>query len=330
MNKRQIEVTIVVPCYNEEAVLPSFHGRIMNVLASTDGCCEILYIDDGSQDETFKWISGFCLHEQVRGIRFSRNFGKESAIQAGIDHAKGQAIILIDADLQDPPELIPDMISAWRSGYDVVNMQRECRGKEGLAKRLSAKAFYRLIAKLNKRLHYPNEVSDFRLIGAEVIRSLRATSELSRSFKSMVSWCGFNSIELQYKRDERYAGDTKWNLWSLSDLAIESIMSVSRKPLRIFSFIAALLFIFSLLINLFSLWFTSFNVGVFSLLLLSFLGLGLGMIGEYLGATYQEIKGRPGYLVADFIDSEFVENTSKLNFVDQLYPVKDLPNVCEL
>ncbi|MBB6520075.1 glycosyltransferase family 2 protein [Pseudoteredinibacter isoporae] len=307
MPSQSVDVTVVVPCFNEETVLPSFHRRMLSVMAELPSSCEILYIDDGSTDQTFQHINGFCLGRHVRGIRFSRNFGKESAIQAGIDHAKGQAIILIDADLQDPPELIPDMIAAWKSGFDVVNMQRECRGKEGLAKRFSAKLFYRTIAKLNGRLHYPNEVSDFRLIGKEVIDSLKQTSESSRSFKSMVSWCGYKSIELQYKRDERFAGETKWNLWSLSDLAIESIMSVSRKPLRLFSFSAAFLFFVCIFLNLYSFWQGAFSASVFALLVISFLGLGLAMIGEYLGAAYQEIKGRPGYLIADTVDSESME-----------------------
>lgn len=307
MSGRSVDVTVVVPCFNEETVLPSFHRRTLAVMSDLPSTWEVLYIDDGSTDLTFQHINGFCLGQNVRGIRFSRNFGKESAIQAGIDHANGQAIILIDADLQDPPELIPDMISAWKSGYDVVNMQRECRGKEGLAKRFSAKLFYRTISKLNGRLHYPNEVSDFRLIGKEVVNSLKKTSESSRSFKSMVSWCGYRSIELQYKRDERFAGETKWNLWSLSDLAIESIMSVSRKPLRLFSFSASFLFLFCVLFNIYSIWLGMFSASIFTLLIISFLGLGLAMIGEYLGAAYQEIKGRPGYLIADSVDSESME-----------------------
>lgn len=290
-------LSIIVPCYQEEQVLQEFHHRISEVIRHLPVSCELLYIDDGSTDATPRLLKNFTSQSGVRCLTLSRNFGKEAALRAGLEHAHGQALIFIDADLQDPPELIAAMVDHWLQGYDVVNMQRICREGDGWLKRISAGLYYRAMHLLLARGSFPAEVSDFRLIGPAPLAALRAMPERVGVFKLLVGWVGFRSIELPYTRVGRAAGSTKWSYSALFDLALESALAFSRKPLRWYSVVSLAVFLVC------SGWLLVASVvGSVSLLhgLLAMAGwlcIGVAMLGEYLGATLLEVKGRPRYLL---------------------------------
>lgn len=290
-------LSIVVPCYQEEQVLQTFHDRISEVVKYLPVSCEVLYIDDGSTDSTPDLLEVFASQPGVRCLTLSRNFGKEAALRAGLEHAHGQALIFIDADLQDPPELIAAMVDHWLQGYDVVNMQRVRREGDGWFKRISAAFYYRFMQVLLVRGNFPAEVSDFRLIGPAPLAALRAMPERVGVFKLLVGWVGFRSIELPYTRVGRAAGATKWSYSALFDLALESALAFSRRPLRWYSIVSLTVFLIC------SGWLVvAIVMGSVSLLhgLLAMAGwlcVGVAMLGEYLGATLQEVKGRPSYLL---------------------------------
>jgi len=314
--RQSVKISVIVPCFNEAEVLPDFHRRLALVRNGMLRRCEIIYVDDGSRDDTFLIIDGFCSETDITGVRLSRNFGKEAAMCAGLDVARGEALIFIDADLQDPPEMIPEMVSAWERGYDIVNMKRSSRRGDGFLKRYTATCFYWLVAKLNDRLHYPSEVSDFRLIGKEALCAYRELNEHSRSFKSLVSWVGFSCVEVEYERDARFAGESKWGFFGLADLAIESAMSVSRKPIRWFSYVASISFFVCLILWTISLSTNVGSIGYATCMLISGVAVGLGVVGEYVGVIFDEVKARPQYFV-----STVVENVGNIERDDSLVPI---------
>ena len=290
-------LTIVVPCFQEEESIPEFHQRITRVVKRLPVSCEILYIDDGSNDRTANLLRDYQDGSAVRSLFLSRNFGKEAALSAGIDHARGSALIFIDVDLQDPPELIPAMVDFWQRGYDVLNMQRNLRTGDSWFKRVSARAYYWVMQRLVEKVDLPADVSDFRLIGPAPLAALRALDERSRILKGMIGWVGFRTVELPYDRTVRHAGSTKWNAAGLFNLAIESIVSFSRKPLRIFSLISFGLFVSSICYMLASLVAGSFDVHHLLVGMASFLCIGVAMVGEYLGVALAEVKRRPRYFL---------------------------------
>lgn len=290
-------LSIVVPCYQEEQVLQAFHYRISQVIEKLALPCELLYIDDGSTDATPILLQRFASQSWVHCLHLSRNFGKEAALRAGLDHARGQALIFIDADLQDPPELIGAMVDYWLQGYDVVNMQRVRREGDAWQKRISANWYYRIMNLLLVHGGLPADVSDFRLIGAAPLAALRAMPERIGAFKLMVGWVGFRSIELPYTRMERAAGVSKWRYPALLDLALQGAVAFSRKPVRWYSIISVPTFLIS------GIWLLAAIVtGDASLLhaLLAMTGLlclGVAVLGEYVAATLVEVKRRPLYLL---------------------------------
>ncbi|MBV7479127.1 glycosyltransferase family 2 protein [Pseudomonas sp. PDM31] len=290
-------LTIVVPCFQEEQTIPEFHQRITRVVRDLSVSCEILYIDDGSNDRTADLLRHYQDGSAVRCLFLSRNFGKEAAMSAGIDHARGSALIFIDVDLQDPPELISTMVDYWQRGYDVVNMQRSLRTGDSWLKRMSARGYYWIMQRLVDMVDLPTDVSDFRLIGPAPVFALRALDERSRTLKSLIGWVGFRTIELSYNRTARHAGNTKWNAAGLFNLAIESILSFSRKPLRIFSFISFGLFISSICYLLAAFVAGSFDIHHLLVVIASFMCVGVAMVGEYLGVTLTEVKRRPLYFL---------------------------------
>mgnify|MGYP001561503044 FL=1 len=290
-------LTIVVPCFQEEETIPEFHQRITRVVKRLPVSCEILYVDDGSNDRTADILRHYQDGSSVRCLSLSRNFGKEAALSAGIDHARGSALIFIDVDLQDPPELIAAMVDYWQRGYDVVNMQRNLRIGDSWFKRMSARAYYWVMQRLVEKVDMPADVSDFRLIGPAPLAALRALDERSRILKGMIGWVGFRTIELPYNRTVRHAGSTKWNAAGLFNLAIESIVSFSRKPLRIFSLISFGLFVSSICYMLASLVAGSFDIHHLIVGMASFMCVGVAMVGEYLGVTLAEVKRRPLYFL---------------------------------
>ncbi len=299
-------LSIIVPFFNEQEVLETFHQRLTVVLDSLSESCEIVYVDDGSDDNSLNIARNFVESTtHIRCITLSRNFGKESAMSAGLEHSYGEAIIVIDADLQDPPELIPEMLAKWREGYDVVNMQRRERRGETWFKRFSAACYYKLLNNITK-LEVPENVGDFRLLSRKVVKHINELPERNRYMKGIFSWPGFRQTTIQFDRDERFCGETKWNYIKLIALAMDGITSFSIRPLRIATLsgiiVAASAFIYGSFI-LFKTLVHGDPVSGYPSIMLMMLGLGgvqllsVGLLGEYVGRVFVETKQRPLYLI---------------------------------
>ncbi len=290
-------LSVIICCYNEAHVLPEFHRRLMLVMQTLPVTYEVLYVNDGSQDGSCDLLEAFCHMPAVRCLNLSRNFGKESAMSAGLDHATGDALLFIDADLQDPPELIPLMVRQWLAGNDIVNMQRSDRRSDTAGKRLSARLYYKLMNLLVDKYPVPPDVSDFRLIGAAPLHALRAMPERATLMKGLVNWLGFKSVEIPYERARRGAGESKWSPMALVDLAMEGVLAFSRKPLRWFSVLslAALLLTGGYLLRQWLI--EAFDVHHLILGALALALVGIAMVGEYIGATLVEVKRRPLYFL---------------------------------
>jgi glycosyltransferase involved in cell wall biosynthesis len=299
-------VSVVVPVYNEEAVLPEFHRRLTAVLDGIAAPTEIVYVNDGSDDGSMAFLAAVHAREpRVAVIDLSRNFGKEAAMTAGLDHAGGDAVVVIDADLQDPPEMIPDMLRAWREGHDVVLMRRRTRAQESWVKKVTARAFYRAIGRIGT-IEIPADVGDFRLLSRRAVAALRRFPERSRFMKGLFAWIGFPYREIEYDRDGRYAGKSKWNYWRLWNFALEGITSFSVVPLKLASYVgfatALVAFAYGGYFILKTLVFGDPVRGFPTLVaVVLFLGglqlMALGIIGEYLARMFIEVKQRPLYLV---------------------------------
>lgn len=297
-------LSVVVPAYNEEAVLSEFHARLIEVLEDAGVDCEIIYVDDGSTDATASLLHDLReTDERVAVLELSRNFGKEIALTAGLDHATGDAVILIDADLQDPPELIHDFLAAWREGYDMVYGQRTDRPGESWLKINTAKWFYRVINSLSE-VEIPPNVGDFRLVSRRAVDALKALPENHRFMKGLFAWVGFPQKAILYARQPRQAGKTKWSYWRLWNFALEGITSFSAVPLKAATYLgvvtASFAFLYGLYFLLRTLLFGNPVPGYPSLIIIIlFLGgvqlICLGIIGEYLARTYDETKRRALY-----------------------------------
>ncbi|TAL89430.1 MAG: glycosyltransferase [Rhodanobacter sp.] len=302
------QLTIVVPVYNEAAVLRLFHRRLGEVIDHLPLACSVLYVDDGSCDDTWSIIVSLLAADSCVGaLRLSRNFGKEAALTAGLDAAGGDAVVVIDADLQDPPELIPALVEQWQAGYDVVYATRTARDGESRFKRFTAAAFYRSMEKLSDTA-IPRDTGDFRLLSRRALDALGQLRERQRFMKGLFSWIGFRQTAVHYLREPRHGGTTKWNYWRLAQLAIEGITSFSTAPLRLATWVglasAAASFVYGLWVLLRTLIYGDPVAGYPTLILvILFLGgvqlLALGVIGEYLGRNYAESKQRPLYFVEE-------------------------------
>jgi glycosyltransferase involved in cell wall biosynthesis len=300
-------LSVVVPVYNEEEVLPEFHRRLSAVLDGLGEDVEIVYVNDGSQDRSTVLLASLhAIDPRVVVLDLSRNFGKEAAMSAGLDHAAGDAVIVIDADLQDPPELVPEMLREWRAGYDVVLMRRRSRARESWLKKGTARAFYYAIGRIGT-IGIPEDVGDFRLLSRRAVDAVRRFPERSRFMKGLFAWIGFPCRELLYDRDGRYAGETKWNYWRLWNFALEGITSFSAAPLKVASYIglasSIAAFVYGAYVVVKTLLFgdpvPGYPTLVTLVLLLGGLQLmALGVIGEYLARMFVEVKQRPLYLVA--------------------------------
>ncbi len=299
-------LTVIVPCYNEEATLPLLHPRLLAVLDALDVDARVLYVDDGSRDRTVALVDALASQDaRVALLKLSRNFGKEIAMSAGLDHADADAVVVIDADLQDPPELIGALFERFREGYDVVYAVRRSRAGESWLKRATAGAFYRVIGRLS-RTPVPEDTGDFRLLSRRAVEALRRVREHHRFMKGLFGWIGFRQSGVEYDRAPRAAGETKWNYWKLWNFAIEGITSFTTAPLRAATYIglatAALAFGYAVWIVAKTLLFGDPVAGYPSLMVVMlFLGgvqlVALGLIGEYLGRLYVEAKRRPLYFV---------------------------------
>lgn len=302
-------LSVIVPAYNETDVLPSFHQQITQVMLATEADYEIIYIDDGSTDQTAAMLGEFRdKDETVAVIELSRNFGKEVAISAGLDHAQGDVVIIIDADLQDPPELIHEFLREWREGYDIVSGKRSSREGESYLKKTTAKWFYRILNKLSD-VEIPQDTGDFRLISRRALEALKSLRETHRYMKGLFAWIGFPQKQLMYTRHPRAAGTTKWSYWRLWNLAIEGITSFSDVPLKIATYLgvftSGIAFLYGGFFLIRTLLFGNAVPGYPSLVLIVlFLGgiqlICLGIIGEYLARTYNESKSRALYFVKGY------------------------------
>jgi glycosyltransferase involved in cell wall biosynthesis len=299
-------LSIVVPVHDEATVLPEFARRLSAVLDGLDLPCEILYVNDGSRDASLEQLCALRDNDpRVGVIDLSRNFGKEIAMSAGLDAACGDAVIVIDADLQDPPECIPAMIAAWREGHDVVQMRRRSRDQDGWLKAATAHAFYRIIGRMSA-IAIPADVGDFRLLSRRAADAVRRFPERSRFMKGLFAWIGYPTRELVFDREPRHAGRTSWNWWSLWNFALEGITSFSAVPLKLASYIglvtALVAFAYGVYVVIRTVVIGNPVPGYPSLVtLILFLGglqlMGLGIIGEYLARMFVEVKQRPLYLV---------------------------------
>ena len=302
------QLTVVVPAYNEAAVLRAFHRRLQEVIDQLPLGCRVLYVDDGSSDDTWSLIGSLLADDpDVGAIRLSRNFGKEAALTAGLDAAEGDAVVVIDADLQDPPEVIPALVEQWQAGYDVVYATRTARDGESHFKRFTAAAFYRSMERLSDTA-IPRDTGDFRLLSRRALDALGQLRERQRFMKGLFSWIGFRQTAVPYQREPRHGGTSKWNYWRLAQFAIEGITSFSTAPLRLATWIglasAGLSFFYGLWVLMRTLVYGDVVRGYPTLILvILFLGgvqlLALGVIGEYLGRNYAESKQRPLYFVEE-------------------------------
>lgn len=303
-------VSILIPCYNEEASLPHLYPALDKVAASIDTYnFEFLFVNDGSRDNTMSIIQSYCLHDnRISYIDLSRNFGKENAMLAGFDYAKGDCMIILDADLQDPPELIGEMLSWWEEGFEDIYAKRKTRGKESWLRRHLSLAFYGILQRSTRFDILPN-VGDFRLLDRKCIDALKTLRESERYTKGMFAWIGFKKKEILFDRQDREFGDSHWSFLSLFNLAIEGITSFTTAPLR-FSMICGI--VIGLLALLYMCWIITKTLiwgdpvaGYPSMMvLILFLGavqlVSIGILGEYIGRIFNESKRRPTYLVGSY------------------------------
>jgi glycosyltransferase involved in cell wall biosynthesis len=302
-------LSVIVPAFNEAEVLPEFHRRLSQSLNGLDLDSEIIYVDDGSKDATAEVLRALKKSDsRVAIIDLSRNFGKEIAMTAGLDYAVGDAVVVIDADLQDPPELIPELVRYWREGYDDVYARRSSRNGECFMKRATAHLFYRLLHALSN-VDIPPDTGDFRLLSRRAVDALKKLREQHRFMKGLFNWVGFERKEVLYQRDPRSAGKSKWNYWRLWNFALEGITSHTTAPLRLASYlgfaVALLAFFYALFLVYDKLVHGNPLAGYPSLMVtILFLGgvqlITLGVIGEYLGRMFDESKGRPLYFVKGY------------------------------
>ena len=306
------KVTIIVPAYNEEESLPFLKERLNELINKiTKYEFEILFINDGSKDKTLDIIKNWRKEDnRINYVDFSRNFGKEIAMIAGLDYATGDCAIFMDADLQDPPELIPELLKWWEEGYDDVYARRKSRKGETWLKKFTSKMYYKVLQSLTK-VEIQKDTGDFRLLDRRCINALRMMRESQRCSKSMFSWIGYKKKEVLYDRDPRVAGQTKWNYKKLVDLAIDGITSFTTSPLRLATyisiptFLALVIYFIYVIIKCFivNIPIQAFQATI--LLILFFSGVQImlfGIIGEYLGRIFNESKNRPLYLINEYND----------------------------
>ncbi len=303
--------SIVLPVYNEEGNLEELYYRITKVMKKIDKPYEIIFVNDGSTDSSLEKMTS--LHNQdkrVKILNLSRNFGHQIAITAGMDYAKGEVIIIMDADLQDPPEVIPRLLQEWEKGFDVVYAKRKGREGESFFKKFTAWLYYRLF-RILANLDIPVDTGDFRLLSRRVVEVLKQIREHHRFLRGLVTWIGFKQCGVEFVREKRFSGKTKYSFWKMMKFALDGILSFSFFPLRLLTYLGFLTAFFSLLYAgyvIFLKIFTQATVPGWASLMVAilFLGslqlIGLGIIGEYLGRIGDEVKKRPLYIVKEFIE----------------------------
>ncbi len=309
-------LSIIVPAYNEEPVLEEFHRRLTAVLDTLSLDAEIIYVNDGSRDGTINIIHALAASDtRVTVIDLSRNFGKEAAMTAGFDHALGDAVIIIDADLQDPPELIPELVHQWQAGHDMVYAQRSVRDGESPFKKFTAHVFYRLIRRIS-RVQIPADTGDFRLLSRRAVMALNSLREHHRFMKGLFAWIGFPQVAVIYRRDSRFAGVSKFNYWKLWNFAIEGITSFTTLPLKFATYIGTFIAGWALFYACWVIYKTirfgdpvqGFPTLIVSVMLLGGIQLAfIGILGEYLGRMFNETKKRPLYFLNAYLPASMGE-----------------------
>lgn len=303
-------ISILIPAYNEEQVIDKLFTRLANLANETkDYSFEFLFVNDGSKDQTLNIIKDYAeKDDRVSYINLSRNFGKEIGMIAGLDHVQGDATVIIDADLQDPPELIPKMIALWEEGYDDVYAKRKSREGESWFKKFTSKMYYKTLQRVTN-VPIQEDTGDFRLLDRRVVEAICQFRDTQRNAKAIFSWVGFHKKEILYDRDERLAGETKWSYPKLVNLALDGITSFTTAPLRISTYIGAIIsfltFIYLIYLVIRTLFFGTDLAGYPSMMaVILFLGgvqlLSLGIIGEYIGRIFNETKQRPLYLIEEY------------------------------
>jgi dolichol-phosphate mannosyltransferase len=316
MNK---SLSVIVPCFNEEEVINETYKRIKSVLSKLELSSEIIFINDGSVDQTEKILTGLSKNDNsIKIISFSRNFGHQKAVTAGLNHCKSDMAVIIDADLQDPPEVIPEMIRTMvDSNAQVVYCVRKSRKGEGFFKKLSAKIFYRLLNFFSE-VRLPVDTGDFRLVDRSIIREFNQMHEKGKYIRGLVSWIGFKQVPFYYEREARFAGETKYPFSKMLKLATTSLLYFSTKPLKLASALGFFSVAFSLILGVWSILgklmgYTHANSGWTSLfVLIIFFGgvqlLTIGIVGSYIGNLFDEIKNRPEYIIGTKVNFESKED----------------------
>ncbi len=316
MSKDNPLLSVVVPVYNEQEVIGETVKRLVGVLDGMSVDYEVVFVNDGSQDGTLSVLRPLCEADaRLKLVNFSRNFGHQIAITAGMDMTRGDAVVVIDADLQDPPEVIPGMFEVWKQGYEVVYGKRVSREGETFFKKFTARVFYRFMARMTE-VDMPVDTGDFRLIDRRVVDALRRIPERNRYVRGIVSWLGFRQYAYEYERHERFAGQTKYPLKKMLKLASDGLVSFSVKPLRwilgtgiVLSVLSVLYLLYVLIASLCGA--AMLSAGLYALLgfitlLLGVVMISLGVLGEYVGRIYDEAKARPLYIVSDTVNIEAV------------------------
>jgi dolichol-phosphate mannosyltransferase len=312
-------LSVVIPAYNEEGCLGELYQRLLPVLRDTGLEYEILFVDDGSTDGTFRELRRLSQEDScVRAVRLSRNFGHQAALTAGLAQARGEAVVTMDADLQHPPELIPTLIEKWREGHEVVYTVRGKTADSGVSKDVTASLYYRLLNFLSPIPIVPG-AADFRLLDRKAVDALNAMPERARFFRGLVPWIGFRQMSVAFDAPERFSGETKYSFLKMSRLALHGILSLSAMPLRMATLVGAIVVAIGLVYGIYVVWTALFNPesqqGWASIVLVALLLGGtqiffMGVIGEYLARVFEEVKARPLYLIAETIGSDLSDDKS--------------------
>jgi len=312
-NSTNKKLSLLVPMYNESSVIPVFFETVLKVLETGSYEIEIVCVNDGSTDNTLELLKGYAEKDnRIKLVSFSRNFGKEPAMTAALDFATGDAIVPIDADLQDPPELIHEMLEEWEQGFDVVFARRSSRDADSIVKRSTAAWFYSLFNKMSDT-YIPSNVGDYRLMDRKVVEVIKKLPEKDRFMKGLFCWPGFKSTTVEFERPERAEGETKFNMWKLWNFAISGIASFSTMPIRLGIYLGLIISAASFVYGLFIITKTLFmgvDVPGYASIMVAVLFLGgiqlffLGLLGEYIGRIYKEVKNRPLYVVEESIGFE--------------------------
>jgi glycosyltransferase involved in cell wall biosynthesis len=300
---------VVVPAFNEEQALPEFHRRLCAVLDALDLDAEVVFVNDGSTDSTARVLERLRAGDaRLAIVDLSRNFGKEIALTAGLDHARGDAVVVIDADLQEPPELIPQLVAAWREGYDVVYARRSERAGDSTLRKAAAHLFYRLIGAVS-RVEIPADTGDYRLMSRRAVHALCQLREQHRYMKGLFAWIGFPQKAVTYQREPRFAGRTKFSYWKLWNFAIEGLTSFTIAPLKVSTYLGLAVALFAFAYGLRIIYKTLVHgdpVAGYPSMMVTMLFLGgvqlvaLGVLGEYVGRTFDETKRRPLYFLNEY------------------------------